>query len=640
MPELTKSEERALMVETVLKKEQYMVKIPFDFKWGEVDAAVREQGFVEVDTSQKFQEVMGFGGAFTESSAFNWAMLPKKIQEKVLEAYFGEDGIGYSVGRVHINSCDFSMASYNFDDVEDDFELEHFDSNVTHDAALLIPFIKAANAKNKYGPMKIFASPWSPPEWMKVPVDKNDKMTMKGSAWPVGLKNDPRYHRSWALYFSKWLTAYKNHGIDIWGVTIQNEPLFAAPWDACVWTPEYMRDFARDFLGPMLKENHPEVKIMGFDHNKDLVVEWAEILYADPEARAVFDGMAFHWYGGGVDRLIDGTYGYAMLQRLHNLAPDKFILPSEGCSCPGVKYGSILRAERKAHDIMQDLNNWSVGWVDWNLLLNFEGGPNHVGNICDAPILTREDFSDVVFQPEYFYTGHITRYVQPGAVNIYSSPTARYQKYKGGRANIIENLEGTLWSCDGSSRQEWTLKDNKVWLQDVIHEEWKFCLGTGDFEKQDQVFLKVCDSKDAGLFDLDDAGRLVLQADAPGNLYNQTMCLTVMDNSHRDAAMAVFEFCPDEVAPEDVPPQRKWDFQSVVDKEKGGITGEIVNGKHGKCLTAGWAFFQSSAFLNPDGSTVLVVLNEADEGVEFNIISDGDYVPTSIGPHSMQTYVY
>lgn len=180
-----------------------------------------------VDSKKPFQEILGFGGAFTEAVAHNFYQLPSEVQEKIIQMYFGEDGIGYSIGRIHINSCDFSLKSYSFDDIAGDYKLEYFDKEVTHDNAYIIPLILSAAAASK-NPLKILASPWSPPAWMKVPVDGVQSMT--GSAWPNGLLADSRTQETWARYISKFITAYKEKGIGIWALTPQNEPEFAAPW--------------------------------------------------------------------------------------------------------------------------------------------------------------------------------------------------------------------------------------------------------------------------------------------------------------------------------------------------------------------------------------------------------------------------
>lgn len=255
----------------------------------------RATASVVVDSGKWYQQIIGFGGAFTEAAAMNFAQLPEEIQEEILEGYFGKSGIGYTLGRIPINSCDFTVASYSFDDVAGDYDLEHFDMSVSHDQKEMLPFIKRALATSKKAGRKLnlFGSPWSPPAWLKVPVD--GKQSMDGSNDPNGLKLDRKSQAAWALYFSKWIEAYEASGVPIWGLTVQNEPEFAAPWEACKMNATMQRDFIRDYLGPSVKSHHPDVKLMAFDHNKDHLEAWTQTIFADADAAKYVDGMAFHW---------------------------------------------------------------------------------------------------------------------------------------------------------------------------------------------------------------------------------------------------------------------------------------------------------------------------------------------------------
>eukprot|EP01035_Chromulina_nebulosa_P041716 gene41716-56479_t len=184
---------------------------------------------VTINPSIKFQEVIGFGGAFTEATAANFFKLPDLVQDKFLELYFGDDGIKISLGRISINSCDFSIETYSFDDVKDDFDLLSFDDKVTHDTKEIIPLLQRAMGLSSL-PIRLVASPWSPPAWMKEPV--YGIQSMNGSAMPAGLINDPKIHQAWAKYLSKFVSAYSNYDVPIWAVTPQNEPEFPAPWEA------------------------------------------------------------------------------------------------------------------------------------------------------------------------------------------------------------------------------------------------------------------------------------------------------------------------------------------------------------------------------------------------------------------------
>jgi glucosylceramidase len=222
---------------------------------------------IDVTGATPQHEILGFGGAFTESSALVYQALPPDMRKRFINAYFalgddegkGEEGIGYTLGRVHINSCDFSVNSYSFDDVPEDFELQYFDDELGHDARTMIPLIHDAQ---RAAPLKLrmLASPWSPPAWMK----KTRKMD--GSDPAPGLRDECR--DVWARYVSRWVTAYEQLGIPIWAVTMQNEPENRAAWEACAYDPEQGAAFVRDYLGPTLRADHPDLKIFAFDHNK------------------------------------------------------------------------------------------------------------------------------------------------------------------------------------------------------------------------------------------------------------------------------------------------------------------------------------------------------------------------------------
>ena len=247
---------------------------------------------LHVDSSKTYQKVIGFGGAFTEATSINFFKLPQHIQDKVMQLYFGADGIALTLGRIAINSCDFALLSYSFDDIAGDYDMSFFDSEVTHDNAYIIPLIRLAMETSSL-PIKIVASPWSPPSWMKNPVSGSVNSSMLGSASPNGLKDDPQTKTAWARYISKFITAYKYKGVPIWAITPQNEPEFAAPWEACTYTSTYEKSFIEKHLGPQLRNDHPGLKILAFDHNKDHLLQWTRTVISGDTEKYV-DGMAFH----------------------------------------------------------------------------------------------------------------------------------------------------------------------------------------------------------------------------------------------------------------------------------------------------------------------------------------------------------
>ena len=354
--------------------------------------------------------ILGFGGAFTEASARNFHTLTAQGKDAVIDLLFGKDGLGYALGRIHMNSCDFSVKSYSFDETDGDFNLKDFDMQVIHDVETgMVDFAKRAVSKLRQdwgnpdpasddldGNLKLYASPWSPPSWMKNPTWEDlpnathaSKMTYstQPSCLREGTGPKSRYAAAWALYFSKYLTAYSNLGLPFWGITVQNEPEFPAPWEACSYTPMTEAEFVAHHLGPRLRQDHPEVKLLIFDHNKDHIINWTKTLLNKTHHAAQYvDGTSYHWYAGGMDRLLDGALGIPNLHRLQaqlqakNLSQSHLVLNSEACHCPSTGYsgGNInvywARAERYTHTILADLAAGSNGWVEWNLILDSIGG--------------------------------------------------------------------------------------------------------------------------------------------------------------------------------------------------------------------------------------------------------------------------
>eukprot|EP00929_Paragymnodinium_shiwhaense_P091391 TRINITY_DN51365_c0_g1_i1.p1 TRINITY_DN51365_c0_g1~~TRINITY_DN51365_c0_g1_i1.p1 ORF type:complete len:601 (+),score=82.30 TRINITY_DN51365_c0_g1_i1:76-1803(+) len=375
---------------------------------GDAEASESVDSIVTVDTAETYQTILGFGGAFTEAAAVNFAKLSETDKDDFMRSYFAppeNGGNGYTMGRVHINSCDFSVKPYSFDDSSGDTDLSNFDMRVTHDQKHMVPMIQRALSIAPQG-LKIFASPWSPPAWMKT----NGQMSEGGS-----LK--PEYRRTWANYISKFFQAYKYSNVSLWGLTVQNEPGFSAAWESCRYSAEQERDFLKDHLGPVMRHDHPDAKIMVLDHNRGMAVEWTKTIYGDAAARKYADGLALHWYG------LHGAAAYrAVDQSAEIIGKDKiangehFILGTEATLIGEVKMHDWDGGWSMAEDIMGDLNAWSAGWVDWNLIVDSQGGPNHVGNWCNAAMLALDE--GLLKQPFYYQMGQFSRFLRPGMKRV------------------------------------------------------------------------------------------------------------------------------------------------------------------------------------------------------------------------------
>lgn len=382
---------------------------------------------ITLQPDKKFQTITGFGGSFTEASASLLNRLSMENRNLILDAYFGSEGARYSLTRTHMNSCDFSLSNYSYAPIEGDKELESF--SIDEDRNDLIPMIKEAMSKSEDG-FKIIASPWTAPPWMK---DNND--------WRGG-KLLPEYYDTWALFFSKYIDAYKEEGIDVWGLTVENEPLGNNNnWESMHYSAEEMVDFVKNHMGPKLEADGHNVKILAYDQNRgEELEEWAKVMYKDEASSQYFDGFAIHWYASTFDWFPES------LNFTHSLAPEKHIIQSEACvdgQVPAWKddawywskeakdwgwtwapedqkylHPKYVPVYRYARDMIGCMNNWVDGWVDWNMVLDRQGGPNWFKNWCGAPVIVDPKTDEVYFTPLYYTMAHFSKYIRPGAVRI------------------------------------------------------------------------------------------------------------------------------------------------------------------------------------------------------------------------------
>ncbi|MEO7975950.1 glycoside hydrolase family 30 protein [Flavobacterium sp.] len=379
---------------------------------------------VFVEPSKKFQTFMGIGGAITDASAEIFDGLSKEKQTEFLNAYYDKQkGIGYSLLRTTIQSSDFSSGSYSYIE-EGDKDLKTF--SVEHDKQYRIPLIKQAIA-TAGGKLTTYVAPWSPNAFMK-----SNKNVLKGGTLL------PEYYQTWANFYTKFIKAYEKEGIPIWGTSTQNEPMAVQTWESCIYTAEDERDFIKNFLGPTLKkEKLGDVKIIAWDHNRDLMNQRANVIYSDPEAYKYVWGMGFHWY----ETWSGGLPMFENVRKVHEAYPDKGLLFTEGCveRFDASKYQFWPNAERYGISMINDFNNGTTGWTDWNILLDQNGGPNHVGNFCFAPIHADTTTGELIYTPSYYYIGHFSKFIHLDAVRVSSAVS---------RSNLLStsflNTDGTI----------------------------------------------------------------------------------------------------------------------------------------------------------------------------------------------------
>jgi glucosylceramidase len=388
---------------------------------------------VFIDPANTFQSFVGIGGALTDASAETFAKLPAAAQQEFLTACFDKDkGVGYTLGRTNIHSCDFSSDTYTY--VQDnDTELKTF--SVAHDEKYRIPFIKKAIAAAG-GKLALFVSPWSPPAWMK---DNNDILH--------GGKLKPESRQQWANYFVKFIKTYEAKGIPVWGLSVQNEPMAKQKWESCIFTAEEERDFIKQYLGPTLqKQGMSSKKLIAWDHNRDLLYQRASVILNDKEAAKYVWGIGFHWY----ETWTGGPMQFDNLRMTAQAFPNKNLIFTEGCkekfNIDSVNNWSL--GERYGNSMINDFNSGTVAWTDWNILLDENGGPNHVGNFCFAPVHADTKTGKLIYTNAYWYIGHFSKFIRPGAKRIGASAsraalqTTAFRNTDGSIVVVVMNTTG------------------------------------------------------------------------------------------------------------------------------------------------------------------------------------------------------
>ncbi|XP_053133307.1 lysosomal acid glucosylceramidase-like [Hemicordylus capensis] len=360
-----------------------------------------------LDTSKRFQRIKGFGGALTDSAAINILSLTPDAQKNLLRSYFSDEGIEYNLLRMPMSSCDFSVRPYSYDDWPYDYELKNF-SLVDEDIKMKIPLVHRALALSKK-PISLYASPWSPPVWMKTNEDWKGKGSLKGKA-------GDRYHKTWANYFVRFLDEYAKHNLTFWAVTAENEPnaglIANYPFQCLGFTAEEQRDFIELDLGPALaNSSHKDIRLIILDDNRIHLPHWAKVVLSeDSKAYRYVHGIGVHWYMDFIAP-IDKTVGAT-----HELYPDYFLLATEACAGShfwekDVVLGSWDRGVQYSHSILANLNQHVVGWTDWNLALDLEGGPNWVQNFVDSPVIVDAGYDVFYKQPMFYHMAHFSKFI-------------------------------------------------------------------------------------------------------------------------------------------------------------------------------------------------------------------------------------
>ncbi len=355
-----------------------------------------ENRVVNIYPEMRFQSVLGFGGAFTESAAINYAKLGDEGKREAIKALFDTDeGLGYRFCRMHIGSCDFSSREYAYVD-PDDVELKSFD--LGKDREYILPMVK--DAVDYVGDdLFLFASPWSPPKWMKTNGDTR-----------FGGQIKDEYKDVWAKYVCKYILAYRAEGVNIRAITIQNEPIASQTWESCYYSARDEMLMIRDHIAPALDAaGLQDIKIIIWDHNKERVYDRARDVFADEAVRARAWGIGFHWYSGShFDNVALAAKAF----------PEMKLIETEFCT--GMSRAAAWNSY--ALELLGNLNAGMNASTDWNMLLDEAGGPYHYRSTgCDAVMLVDSRDSSIEYRTAYWQTAHFSRFIKVGAVRLGAS---------------------------------------------------------------------------------------------------------------------------------------------------------------------------------------------------------------------------
>ncbi len=345
------------------------------------------------------QPIEGFGGAFTEASAHTYASLDDKGKNSFIEGYFSKKGLSYNLCRIPIHSCDFGLGNYTYIE-EGDQELSTFD--ISRDENEIFPLLQDAIDEAPEG-LQFLVSPWSPPAFMK-----------DTGAMNQGGKLLDEYRESWAQYYVRFIQEYTQKGIDIRYLTVQNEPMATQTWESCIYQAQEEGSFVVNYLAPALsKAGLGHIEIFVWDHNKEMMYQRLKDTFEVDGCRECVKGIAIHWYTGD---------HFDAIRAVRKVFPEQKVFFTEGC----VEYsrfadsGEVEKAEMYAHDMLGDFKAGCNAFIDWNLLLDENGGPNHVGNFCAAPIMA-DGKGDIEKRLSYYYIGHFSKFVQKGARQMMTS---------------------------------------------------------------------------------------------------------------------------------------------------------------------------------------------------------------------------
>ncbi len=400
-----------------------------------------EEHVINLYPSDTDQTLEGFGGAITDAAGYVFSKMTPGQQEELLDMYFSPDRMRYEKVRVHMDSCDFSTHVYSAVEEDNGDILGAFSFRETE--RYILPLLEAGQ-KKAGKKLKLMLSPWSAPAFMKT----NGSRLHGGSI-------KPEYRKAWAQYLCRYIREFRDRGYEVERISVQNEPKAVQTWDSCVYTAEEEKEFLRDDLYPAMQENGMgDVQVFIWDHNKERLYERVRGIL-DETTDPMVTGAAFHWYSGDHFEALD------LVRRRY---PGKKLILSESC-LELYKYGMNKEqenAERLAHDMIGNLNHGMEAFYDWNILLDSQGGPNHVGNFCDAPYLYDLEAGKLMERDILRYYWHFTHFIQPKAQRI-------------AHTRYTDKLDVTAWKNPGGELVWVVLNRSEEDLECVFRLDGSLC---------------------------------------------------------------------------------------------------------------------------------------------------------------------
>lgn len=401
------------------------------FQRGSLSFCQEPQGsrLVRIEAGSHGQTMDGFGAALTGSSCYNlMRMSPKDRKAFLYQTFSRKKGLGFSYIRISIGCSDFSLSDYTCCDTPG---IEHF-ALTSEEIDYVIPILK--DILSIQPDLKILASPWTCPRWMKV---DNLQSLQPHNSWTDGQLN-PRYYQAYATYFVRWIRSFQEAGIPIYSITVQNEPLNRGNSASLFMGWQEQQKFIAEALGPAFRKAGLNTKIYAFDHNYnyDRLPEQQQYplrVYDNEQAASFLSGAAYHNYGGDRSELL----------KIKSDRPDKELIFTE------TSIGMWNDGRNLAKRLPEDMREIALGTIQngcravivWNLMLDSERGPfrpGGCGTCYGAVDINRNDYHTISYNSHYYLIGHLSCVVRPGAIRLETT------EQSGLMSCAFLNTDGTL----------------------------------------------------------------------------------------------------------------------------------------------------------------------------------------------------